>query len=718
MRSKKLESLQTIIRKFLVLQQVIFLFVILLIILLAIYWGGQRQIESQHYADDLLSGRMGDYFDMAVRGLGTLAAMPPTNESLVIVGKTNAYFDVLYFIDPSGRLEGIYPPDPQFPVGRDMTTTPYFNVDHSKHAVSRPFISPRTGNPTIYLSLPAANKNGIVVGELSLAGLEENLVRSNISPLGIFYITDQDGYLLAHPNYELVRQQVDIRQSGIIDRAKSGQLTQLYIANGIPVLGVVAQNQETGYWAIVEASIYDLYSPFLIPVILGLLLTLLLFALIVWREQINLAHRIVNPLIELKNDAQRLSDGDFSFKGTPTAKGDSYEEVFSLAMYFDRMKQAVQSRESALAQEKNLLRTIIDNVPDSIFAKDLQGRKTLSNPADVNNCRKTSENEVLGKTDDELFPPELAAHFKTDDEAVLKNGEVVLNREEYVVNQTGGPVYLNTSKLPLRDSEGRIIGLVGIGHNITDSKRAEDEIRKLNMELEQRVQERTAELAEANREMEAFSYSVSHDLRTPLRTIDGFSKVILEDYIQQLDPTAQNYFNRIRTASQRMGNLIDDLLKLSHLSRTQFILEDVDLTIQARDILAAFQTVEPQRQVEIILPDKLVVRADAHLMSIALDNLLRNAWKFTGKCEKARIEFGSFIKDGRHIFFVKDNGAGFDMAHVGKLFSAFQRLHPITEYDGTGIGLAIVQRIITRHGGTVWAEGAINQGAVFYFSLA
>jgi len=325
---------------------------------------------------------------------------------------------------------------------------------------------------------------------------------------------------------------------------------------------------------------------------------------------------------------------------------------------------------------------------------------------------------VLGKTDDELFPPELAAHFKTDDEAVLKNGEVVLNREEYVVNQTGGPVYLNTSKLPLRDSEGRIIGLVGIGHNITDSKRAEDEIRKLNMELEQRVQERTAELAEANREMEAFSYSVSHDLRTPLRTIDGFSKVILEDYIQQLDPTAQNYFNRIRTASQRMGNLIDDLLKLSHLSRTQFILEDVDLTIQARDILAAFQTVEPQRQVEIILPDKLVVRADAHLMSIALDNLLRNAWKFTGKCEKARIEFGSFIKDGRHIFFVKDNGAGFDMAHVGKLFSAFQRLHPITEYDGTGIGLAIVQRIITRHGGTVWAEGAINQGAVFYFSLA
>ena len=386
MSTKKLESLQKIIRRFLVLQQVIFLFVIVLIILLATYWGGQRQIESQHFADDLLSGRMGDYFDMAVRGLGTLAAMPPTNESLGIVGKTNSFFDVLYFIDQSGRLEGIYPPDLQFPVGRDMTTTPYFNVDHSKLAVSRPFISPRTGNPTIYLSLPTASKNGIVVGELSLAGLEENLVRSNISPLGIFYITDQDGYLLAHPHYELVRQQVDIRQSGIIDRAKAGQLTQLYIANGIPVLGVVAQNQETGYWAVVEASIYDIYGPFLIPAILGLFLTLLLFALIVWREQIDLVHRIVTPLIELKNDAQRLSAGDFSFKGTLAAKGDSYEEIFSLAICFDRMKQAVQSRESALAQEKNLLRTISDNVPDSIYDKYLQGRKTLSNPRMTKRC--------------------------------------------------------------------------------------------------------------------------------------------------------------------------------------------------------------------------------------------------------------------------------------------------------------------------------------------
>jgi len=221
----------------------------------------------------------------------------------------------------------------------------------------------------------------------------------------------------------------------------------------------------------------------------------------------------------------------------------------------------------------------------------------------------------------------------------------------------------------------------------------------------------------ATREIEAFSYSVSHDLRAPLRSIDGFSLALLEDYQEILDETGRDYLSRVRAATQRMGRLIDDLLMLSRLTRSQLNIEEVDLSALALKIADELRLSDPKRRVAFDIPKGIVAKADANLMSVVMENLIGNAWKFTAKTSPASIQFGSSGDGGETIYLVRDNGAGFDMAYVDKLFGVFQRLHRDTEFPGQGVGLSLVQRIVHRLGGRLWAEGAIGQGATFYFTL-
>jgi len=265
----------------------------------------------------------------------------------------------------------------------------------------------------------------------------------------------------------------------------------------------------------------------------------------------------------------------------------------------------------------------------------------------------------------------------------------------------------------LHDEKRQFYGFGKITRDITERKRAEAALARQQQDLAHS----NAELNAANKELEAFSYSVSHDLRAPLRTIDGFSLALLEDYSEKLDAEGKKNLDRVRAATQRMGMLIDDLLNLSKVTRASMRLEKVDVSSAAEEVIEELQKTQPERHVECSIEKGLEAKADSHLLRVVLVNLLGNAWKFTSKRDAARIEFGKTQSNGSSAFFVRDNGAGFDPAYTERLFGAFQRLHAMSEFPGTGIGLATVQRIINRHGGRVWAEAWAGQGATFYFTL-
>lgn len=239
-------------------------------------------------------------------------------------------------------------------------------------------------------------------------------------------------------------------------------------------------------------------------------------------------------------------------------------------------------------------------------------------------------------------------------------------------------------------------------------------------ELEGKVREleyKTKQLQQSNEELESFAYSVSHDLRAPLRSIEGFSQALLEDYGNKLDTQCKDYLDRVRTASQRLAQMIDELLSLSRVTRAEINCNRVDISALAQTITAELETMQPERQAEFVVAEGIVVDGDQLLLRAVFDNLLGNAWKFTSKNSKATIQFGTINQNGKSVYFVRDDGVGFNMDYADKLFGVFQRLHAMDEFEGTGIGLAIVERIIRRHGGNVWAEGAVGQGATFYFTL-
>ncbi len=293
-------------------------------------------------------------------------------------------------------------------------------------------------------------------------------------------------------------------------------------------------------------------------------------------------------------------------------------------------------------------------------------------------------------------------HFGMDHRIVLPDGT------ERIVHEQGEVTF---------GADGRAVRMIGTIQDITARKKAEEEIRKINEELEQRVAERTAQLEAANRELESFAYSVSHDLRAPLRGIDGFSLALLEDYKDKLDRKGRDYLRRVRRGTQQMGQLIDDILELSRITRSEMNFGTVDLSAIASEIAEEHKRREPERNVEFVIFDKVLVRGDDKLLRVALENLIGNAWKFTSRQPRARIMFGARETSSGRELFVCDDGAGFDMAFVDKLFTPFQRLHAAREFPGTGVGLASVKRIISRHGGRVWAEAAVNEGATFYFTL-
>lgn len=348
-------------------------------------------------------------------------------------------------------------------------------------------------------------------------------------------------------------------------------------------------------------------------------------------------------------------------------------------------------------------RSLLEASIDPMVAISPDGKITDVNEATI---------KITGKERDDLIGTDFSNYFTEPEKARASYQQVfaegfVTDYPLTIRNRAGKLTDVLYNASVYKNEHGQVLGVFAAARDVTAQKKAEQEIRQ-----------RTSELQAANQELEAFSYSVSHDLRAPLRSIDGFSQALSEDYADLLDNQGKDYLNRVRAATQRMGRLIDDMLALSRVTRTEMQHERIDLSKMAADVLSELQKNDSGRKVEWRIGSGLFAWGDARLLNMALVNLLDNAWKYTARQPEPRIEFDALRNAaGTTEFFVRDNGTGFDMAYAGKLFGVFQRLHTATEFPGTGVGLAIVQRIIHRHGGKIRGEGIPGQGATFYFTL-
>lgn len=370
------------------------------------------------------------------------------------------------------------------------------------------------------------------------------------------------------------------------------------------------------------------------------------------------------------------------------------------ASALDRADEEQKAAERALRESSVFLESVFENLPLMVFVKEAAGLRFVRYNRAGEDMIGYSREELIGKSDHDFFPPEEADFFTSKDRDVLRGGTIVDIPEEPIHTRNRGTRILHTRKVPVPGTDGEPRFLLGISEDITERKQAERELEVLN------------------RELEAFSYSVSHDLRAPLRAIVGFSQALLEDHSTSLDETGNKLLARIVAGGQRMSDLIDDLIEFSRLNRADIRCQQVDLSEVARDVARGLQEMDGAREIELHVADDLHTRADPRLMRVVLENLMGNAWKFTRRNDGARVEVGATRANGTpSAFFVRDNGAGFDMQYAHKLFAPFQRLHAAADFEGTGIGLATVQRIVERHGGRVWAESAVGAGTTFYFTL-
>lgn len=380
-----------------------------------------------------------------------------------------------------------------------------------------------------------------------------------------------------------------------------------------------------------------------------------------------------------------------------------------------------QKLQEARQHEAKRVRLLLDATAEAIYGVDINGLCTFVNPACVRMLGYQRESDLIGKSmhvlinhshpDKSPYPIEHARIQTTLHEGlpvhVIDEVHWRQNGSAFPVEYWAHPIYQDNALT------GAVVTFIDVSERI----RAEQELHEINATLELRVTQRTAELALINQELEAFSYSVSHDLRAPLRAIDGFSMALAEEYAKQLGDNGQDYLQRIRNAAQTMGQLIDDLLKLARVTRSPLQMSPVNLSVLVRQITARIQEAHPHRKCHIKIAADGDVIGDPGLLRIAMENLIDNAWKYTANRDTAEIEFNQTKQDGHTVYYLRDNGVGFDMQYASKLFGAFQRLHHKSEFEGTGIGLATVKRIIHRHNGRIWAEAELGKGATFYFTL-
>lgn len=434
-----------------------------------------------------------------------------------------------------------------------------------------------------------------------------------------------------------------------------------------------------------ENVFVHLYENRFVPLTVALVLAVVFLLFALWLGS-RLKKRINQPIINLIQSTRQLSEGNLRARATIY----DIDEFGVLAQAFNAM--AANLEQSTVS--RSYIENILESMLNCVLVVDENGKIMTVNRLTVQTFGY-SKSELIGLSVYEILH---------DDMRLLKPNT---NIETEAFTRSGKKIAVQLSVASLHEQAKMPSNLrVCVIKDISERKRLENEVRERNLAL-----------SAANQELEAFSYSISHDLRAPLRIIDGFSQALVEDVGDQLQGDAKIHLERIRAGVQRMGQLIDAVLNLSRLTRTAMTITVVDLTEMAKNIIAELRHLEPQRIVEVNIHEAMKASADALLMKVTLENLLGNAWKYSSKKEVAKIEFGKMSKDGHDVYFVRDNGAGFDMEYAKKLFTPFQRLHTQSEFSGTGIGLASVKRIIHRHGGTIWVESEVDKCTTFYFTL-
>lgn len=445
-------------------------------------------------------------------------------------------------------------------------------------------------------------------------------------------------------------------------------------------------------------------------------LAILLVAFFAMRKQ------IVRPLRRLADASIRFAGGDYGIRTEYRCQ----DEIGQVSEAFDYMAEQTQKHIDVIAadlaeirqkqEDLGKLSQAVENSPASVLITDADARIQYVNPTFVEITGYSYE-EAVGQKPNILKSGATPAETYQDLWRTIRSGAVW--RGELMNRRKNGELFWeNTLISSVRNQQGEITHFVAVKEDVTARKRAEEDLLALNSSLERRVAERTRSLTEAYKEQESFSYAVSHDLRSPLRAINGFAHAMAEDCEGCTNTQSLDHMKRIQNASIRMSQIIDDLLSLGEVGRTKLAVRRTDLSDMAQSVLEDLAAREPGRKVGIEVANDIVVSGDPRLLRIALENLLGNAWKFTAGRNDAQIAFGcTEEEDGRRAIFVRDNGAGFDMDHAGKLFKPFQRLHGPMEFNGTGIGLATVHRIVTKHGGRVWAHAEPGRGATFFLDL-
>jgi PAS domain S-box-containing protein len=523
----------------------------------------------------------------------------------------------------------------------------------------------------------------------------------------------------------------------------AGQAETYRFGGGAVVLvrSIVFQGKPTGT-IYIQSSMEALYARLKLYVgisaivLAASLLVALLISPIVQRE-------IARPIVQLAEIAQLISrDKNYSVRSEHSNTRDEIsvlvdafngmlgqiqERDGALRRAHDELEQKVHERtseltrsnrlltqevaehkrtEEALRQSEERFRLMVSEVKDyAILMLDLDGSVASWN-AGAERTKGYRAEEIIGQHFSRFYPQEDLQRGKPAIALKTATEEGRYEDEGWRLRKDGSPFWANVVITALRDQTGQLRGFCKVTRDVTDRKRNEETLLLQNAQLET-----------ANKELDAFSYSVSHDLRAPLRAIDGFSQALLEDYGDKLDSVGQDHLQRVRLAAQRMSTLIDDLLKLSRVTRSEIHREHLDLSAVVKAIAEELQRGAPDRDVTFVITEGLMAEGDSRLLRVAIENLLGNSWKYTSAHRCAQIEFGVDQSNGRPAYFIRDDGAGFDPRYSERLFGAFQRLHAMTEFPGTGIGLATVQRIIRKHGGEIWAEGEVEKGATFYFTL-